>query len=50
MPEADILDEKYSARPGFEDDELIVGAFTQYVRDKDEPVKFRKEPQRLQNE
>ena len=38
-----VLDEKYAARPRFEDDEQIVSAFTQYGRVKERIKKIQKE-------
>lgn len=38
-----VLDEKYTARPRFEDDEQIVSAFTQYGRAKERINKIQKE-------
>ena len=38
-----ILDQKYTTRPKFEDDEVIVAAFTEFGRTKDRMQKVQKE-------
>ena len=43
-----VLDAKYTARPRFEDDESIVGAFTAYGHSNDEIKRLRKELELLQ--
>ena len=45
-----FLDEKYTARPRFEDDDLIISAYTQYARDREELAKLRKQLVKLQKE
>ena len=44
-----ILDGKYIARPHFENDDVIVEAFTEYGRKKEQAERFRRELAKMQN-
>lgn len=41
IEKSNLLDEKYKARPRFEDDETIVSAFTEYGRTMDKIKKLK---------
>lgn len=45
-----VLDQKYAARPRFENDEEIVSAFTEYGHTTERIEKIRKELQRMDND